>query len=181
MSALNPALPVSRAPNPTTKQCLDALTSSQVEADRVRAAMLLGQRADEEGLAEKAVPALVTAMENDKRSQVCLVSAQALGKYGEQAAEAVPTLMQWLNHVTMRNVAIDALGSIGTEAAPAIESIAGVAADHQERMASRRKAIEALIKIGGPEHPFVAALWEAAWEDSDDHINIAIRHALQPH
>ncbi|MGK0190427.1 MAG: HEAT repeat protein [Verrucomicrobiales bacterium] len=177
--AKNSQLPVSRDPNPTTEQCLEALASGTVEADRVRAAMLLGQRANEEGLAEKAVPALITAMENDEKSQVWLVSAQALGKYGADAAEAVPSLMHWFDHVTMRNVAIEALGGIGADAEPAIESISLVAVDDQEGFVSRRKAIEALVKIGGPEHPFVAPVLEAVAADPEKRIRIAIQQALK--
>ncbi|MEZ5323588.1 MAG: hypothetical protein R3F19_00765 [Verrucomicrobiales bacterium] len=87
--------------------------------------------------------------------------------------------MQWLDHATMRDVAIEALGGIGPESAAAIESIALVAADDQEPLASRCKAINALVRIGGPKHPFVAAALELGKADSDQRVGLAISEALK--
>ena len=130
---------------PTTEECLEALASNPREADRVWEARLLGRRAYEEGLAEKAVPALI----------------------------------KWFDHQTMRDVAIEALGDIGPDAASAVESIALVAANDQERFISRSKAINALVKIGGPDHPFVAAAFGIGKADPDERVGLAIRQTLK--
>lgn len=170
-----PERPLSRTPNPSTERCLEALATSPLEADRVRAAMLLGRRADEERLAAEAVPALIDALENDRQPQVCLAAAQALGKYGAEAAEAVPALSTWFGHPTMRDVAIDTLGEIGPAAESAIAPIAEVWESRDERFLSRRKAIEALFNIGGPENPAVTAALRSAAADPDLRIKTVAR------
>ncbi|MGK0189661.1 MAG: hypothetical protein ACI9R3_005478 [Verrucomicrobiales bacterium] len=53
-----------------------------------RAAILLGRRAGETGLVEKAVPALIAAMEQDEAPKCG--SYPALGKYGANAARPLP-------------------------------------------------------------------------------------------
>lgn len=173
-------LPLSRNSNPTTEQCLEALVSSRVEADRVRAAMLLGQRAKQEGIAAKAVPALIRALDNDGAPQVSLVCAQALGKYGGDAAEAVPTLMKWFDHPTMRDVSVDALGDIGSAAQPALALMSPIAMDPQERFVSRRKAITAMVRIGGSGHPAVAETLSSAEADDDARIRLIAQEPLKP-
>lgn len=174
-------LPLSRNPNPTTEQCLEALASAPLEADRVRAVMLLGQRAKEDGLAAKAVPALIDALNNnDEAPQVSLVCAQALGKYGSDAAVAVPALMKWFDHQTMRDVSIDALAEIGSSAEPAIASISAIALNPEERFISRRKAIAAIVRIGGSGHAEVAKVLESAKADVDPRIQLAAQDPLKP-
>jgi HEAT repeat protein len=172
-------LPLSRNPNPTTEQCLEALTSSPLEADRVRAAILLGKRAKEKGLAAKAVPSLINALDNDEAPQVWLVCAQALGKYGSDAAEAVPTLLKWFDHATMRDVSIDALADIGSSAEPTIALISPIALDPQERFISRRKAIEAIVRIGGSGHARVAEVLTSAAADADPQIRLVAQQPLK--
>lgn len=171
--------PLASFADPTSQQCLEALASSPLEADRMLAARLLGRRANEEGLAEKAVDALIHTMDNDAKPQVWLVSARALGNYGADAAEAVPSLMKWIDHHTMGDIAIEALGGIGPDAEPAIEPIAQVASDDQIRFSSRSTAIEALVKIGGSDHPLVASVLKSATGDPDRRIGLAARHALE--
>ncbi len=169
---------LSEIPDPTIPECLETLASSPREPERALAAQLLGRRVDEPGAADLAVPVLLTALENDERPRVRLVAARALGLYGPAAAEAIPALIVQLHHHTMGDIAAQALGRIGLDAKAAIEPLVDLARDERLMAGSRIMAIEALVKIGGADHPEIASLLRAAAKDSDPEIGLTARRAL---
>ena len=122
---------------------------------------------------------MIVAMETDETPQMWLVAAQTLGKFGAQASEAIPALTKWFEHPKMRDVAIEALGEIGPSAESTMERIASVANTAHERFISRSKAIDALVSIGGPEHPLVRDALALSANEADGAFNQTVRESIQ--
>ncbi len=99
--------------------------------------------------ATDALPELRQALADGKK-YVRILSANALGRIGKEAAPAVGALAATLDDpdLDLRRAAVDALGSIGEAAAPATEAIAKQLSTGDNRL--KRSARQALAKIGGP-------------------------------
>ena len=95
--------------------------------------------------AETVVPALIQALVDDSH-HVRRMAAYALAKTGEQAAEAVPALIETMKTEDMGGVAAEALVKIGQ---PAMSALIDAARDADEIL--HRHAIYALEKMDVPE------------------------------
>ena len=96
-----------------------------------------------------ALPELRQAL-SDGTKYVRILSANALGRIGEDAASAVGALAATLDDPDrdLRRAAVEALGRMGEAAAPATEAIAKQLSTGDNRL--KRSARQALAKIGGP-------------------------------
>jgi HEAT repeat protein len=124
--------------------------------------------------AAEALPELTLALADGGKYDRIL-SAQALGKMGEDAAPAVGALTASLDDpdLDLRRAAVEALGRIGAAAAPAAKGIAGQLDSGDPRL--KAAALSALEKIGGSEA--VAALSQDAGRFADADLAEARRLA----
>ena len=111
---------------------------------------------DRAGVAASLVPRLAAAPPAVKFSLV-----QALGRFGGDAAEAVPALLKILPELELTSVVIDTLAEIGPKAAAAVPALVAVLAEQYEEAVpvgaprpylSRWRAAFALSRIG-PDAP----------------------------
>ncbi len=100
--------------------------------------------------ARDALPELQKALA-DGNKYVRILSANALGRIGKEAAPAMDALTATLDDPDpdLRRAAVEALGSIGEDAAPATEAIAKQLDTGEDRL--KRSARQALAKIGGAD------------------------------
>lgn len=87
--------------------------------------------------------------------------------------------MDHLYHHTMGDIVVQTLVRIGPDATAAIEPIASLVKDERLTTGSRIMAIEALARIGGPDHAIVADTLRMASKDPDPQIGLKARQALQ--
>ncbi len=131
--------------DPATVAALRRVLASPRHRHRGMAASALGTLR-----ATAAVPELTrTLADGGKYDRI--LSAQALGKIGDDAAPAVGALTASLDDpdLDLRRAAVEALGRIGETAAPAVNAIARQLDSGDPRL--KAAARSALAKIGGPE------------------------------
>ncbi|MGD2127438.1 MAG: HEAT repeat domain-containing protein [Desulfobacteraceae bacterium] len=116
-----------------------------------------GFKSYEEVIQPKSVGTLVLAL-SDRSNKVRASAAEALGKIGPEAAEAVPALIRSLKSVDdlVRARAAEALGDIGAAAEEAVPLL--VKGLEDENSYARVKSAEALGKIGREAAEAVPAL-----------------------
>jgi HEAT repeat protein len=116
--------------------------------------------------ASEALPDLAAAL-SDPRKYTRILAAQAIGRFGEDAAAAVDDLENLLGErdADVRRAAIEALGRIGPAAQSAAPSVARDLESGDRRL--RAAAEQALAKIGGPLAEDAAAAGRASDLASD--------------
>jgi HEAT repeat protein len=149
------------------RQALPALVKAAEDDDpdlRLSAVKVLGQIQGEPVLT---LPALCSALRDDKDRDVRWAAALALGEYGEVAAPVVPELIGALadDDVQVRVGAATALGKIGPKAITALPALIRALDDRYEQLQQCAKG--ALVKIGWKPDPSdpkdVAILASPCW------------------
>ncbi len=112
--------------------------------DQIKAVKVLRQMGPAYTRLEPAVEALTVAL-GDSSKQVCSIAQGALGDIGPAASNAVPALIDSVEHSEPRLNAIWALGRIGPQAKTAVPSLQQVLATGQSR--EKVYAAEALWRI----------------------------------
>ena len=100
-------------------------------------------------MGESAVHSLVQALKNDGNIDVRMSAARALGRIGEPAKEAVPTLIQALEDqdFRVRNIAVWALVQIGKPAVPHLIQVL----ENEKQADVHSFAVEVLEQMSTPE------------------------------
>lgn len=122
-----------------------------------------------------AVPQLIAALTDRTRDRSH--AAQALGRIGPAAAEAVPALQRLLDHEPHRWDAVDALGSIGPAASPAVPRLIRILRESRGGPSSLDQiAARALGRLG--DRAATPVLIEALQTDSKEFLQGAAAEAL---
>ncbi len=152
--------PALAGPSDETRALLAELRSTRRD-ERARAALELGDRRDDPAWA---VPALGETLTSDRSDDVRLRAAEALGKFGPQAREALSALVAALDGPDL--VAAEAAKSLGKLGARAAAPALGGALGRSD-VNVRREAARALAKLGRDAEPALQALIEALDRDGD--------------
>lgn len=151
---------------PKAKDAVPALVEAMMDKDahvRRRAGNALGFIRSSP---EVTAPALIKALKDPDEGQmgeasVAQIAAFALGRFGADAAPAIPALMETMKsgHADTRRASIHALGSLGKQNAKVVKAIVGVLKNDPD-FSLRAAAARSVGKIGPNAKDAIPALWE---------------------